>query len=58
LWVVPFFAVLLYVMVSRTTERIGDWLMRTGRIDEAASFHGIDMAGARSVLETIITLNI
>jgi len=54
---VPFFAVLVYFMVSRLGERIGDWLMRTGRIDEAASFHGIDMTGARSVLETIITLN-
>ena len=57
LWMVPFFAVLVYFMVSRLGERIGDWLMRTGRIDEAASFHGIDMTGARSVLETIITLN-
>lgn len=58
LWLVPFFAVLLYWVVSRLTRFLGDWLMRTGRIDEATAFFGLPAAGARSALETIITLNL
>ena len=58
LWVAPFFAVLLYWVVARIAQGIGDWLMRTGRIDEATSFYALDLAGARTVLDTVITLNI
>lgn len=57
LWLVPFFALLAYWVVSRITHGIEGWLLRTGRIDETA-FHGLSMAGARSVLETIVTLNL
>ena len=56
LWLVPFFSVLLYLAVSRITHRVGLWLIQTGRIDEATAYHGLDMAGARTMLETIITL--
>lgn len=58
LWLVPFFAVLLYVVVHRITYAIGAWLLRTGRIDETTSFFGLTMVGARSLLETIVTLNL
>jgi len=58
LWLVPFIAVVLYGMVSRATQGIGDWLLRTGRIDQSKSFLGLDMAGARTFLETVVTLNI
>src|SRR3989442_4290957 len=57
LWIVPFVAVLLYCVVSRIAQSIGDWLMRTGRIDETIALHALDLAGARTVLETIVTLN-
>jgi len=58
LWLVPFVAIMLYVLVNRTALSIEDWLLRTGRIDETTAFFGLSMAGARSVLETIITLNL
>jgi uncharacterized membrane protein len=57
LWLVPFFSMVLYAVVSRITNRIGLWLLQTGRIDEKTAFHGLDMAGARSMLDMIITLN-
>ena len=58
LWVVPFVALLLYWVVNRLTHAIDAWLERTGRIDEANAFYGLSMAGARSALETIVTLNL
>ena len=58
LWLVPFFAVVLHLVVSRNTNRIDDWLIRTGRIDETTAFFGLSMAGARTLLETIITENL
>lgn len=58
LWLVPFVAVVLHVVVSRNTNRIDEWLIRTGRIDETTAFFGLSMAGARTLLETIITENL
>jgi len=58
LWLVPFFAVLAYYVVTNITHGIGGWLLRTGRIDEATAFFGLPMAGARTMLETIITINL
>ena len=58
LWLVPFVAILLYLVINRTTYGIEGWLLRTGRIDETTAFFGLSMDGARSVLETIITLNL
>jgi uncharacterized membrane protein len=58
LWLVPFFAVLAFWVVSRITHGIGGWLLQTGRIDEATAFFGLSMAGARTMLETIVTVNL
>jgi uncharacterized membrane protein len=58
LWVVPFFSILLFWVVSRITHGIGGWLMQTGRIDETTAFYGLTIVGARTMLETIITLNL
>ncbi|MCU0584382.1 MAG: DUF2254 domain-containing protein, partial [Syntrophales bacterium] len=58
LWLVPFFAVLAYMAVTRVTYTIGRWLLQTGRIDESTAFLGLSMAGARSMLDTIVTLNL
>ena len=58
LWLVPFFAVLAYFVINRSTFSIGKWLVQTGRIDETTAFLGLSMAGARSLLETIITMNL
>jgi uncharacterized membrane protein len=58
LWLMPFFAVLAYIVATRITHGIGGWLLRTGRIDERTAFLGLSMAGARTVLETIVTINL
>ncbi len=58
LWLVPFFAVLAYMVVIRITHGVGGWLLHTGRIDESTALLGLSMAGARTMLETIITLNL
>jgi uncharacterized membrane protein len=58
LWLVPFVAVVLHMVVSRNTNRIDDWLLRTGRIDETTAFFGLSMAGARTMLETTVTANL
>jgi uncharacterized membrane protein len=58
LWLTPFFAVLAFWVVSRITHGIGGWLLQTGRIDEATAFFGLSMAGARTMLETIVTINL
>jgi hypothetical protein len=55
---VPFFAVLAYLVVIRVTHSFGGWLLHTGRIDEASALLGLSMGGARTMLETIITLNL
>ena len=58
LWLVPFFAVMLYMVVHRITFGIDSWLLRTGQIDEKISFFGLTIVGARSALDTIVTLNL
>ncbi len=58
MWLVPLVAVLLYTVFHRITFAIGAWLVRTGRIDETTAFFGLSMAGARSMLETVVTLNL
>ena len=58
LWLVPFFAVMLYMVVHRITFGIDSWLLRTGQIDEKISFFGLTIVGARTALDTIVTLNL
>ncbi len=58
LWVVPFVALVLYWVASRISLGIDGWLERTGRIDEGTAFFGLSMSGARSTLETVVTLNL
>jgi len=58
LWVVPFFALLVEQVMVRATGAVGVWLAATGRIDPATALFGLSLAGARSALETIITLTL
>jgi uncharacterized membrane protein len=58
LWLVPLVAVVLYMVVNRITYVIDGWLLQTGQIDEATAFLGLVMVGARSALDTIVTLNL
>lgn len=58
LWLMPFFALLAMVVVNRITFGIGSWLLRTGLMDSKTSFYGLEIEGARSLVETILTLNL
>ncbi|MFH0996826.1 MAG: DUF2254 domain-containing protein [Pseudomonadota bacterium] len=58
LWFMPFLSLLAFWVFSRITYGIGGWLLRTGRIDETTSFFAVTMLGARSALDTIVTMNL
>jgi uncharacterized membrane protein len=58
LWLAPFFTVVFFWLFSRLTRFIGDWLMRSGRIDETTAFMGYTMTGARHLLDMIATANL
>ena len=58
LWLVPLFSVLAYWLISHVTGSIGGWLLQTGRIDATTAFYGASATGARSMLETIVTVNL
>ena len=58
LWLMPFFALLTWYVVNYITNGIAGWLLRTGRIDPKTAFLGLTMVGARSMLDTIVTMNL
>jgi uncharacterized membrane protein len=58
MWLIPLAAILFYVVFQWITYAIGAWLLRTGRLDEETAFLGLPMDGARTMLETVITLNL
>jgi uncharacterized membrane protein len=58
LWVVPFIALLVEQVIVRLTGSAGAWLAETGRMDPATALFGVSMSGARSALETIVTMTL
>jgi len=58
MWLIPVLAVVLYWVFHRVSFAFSAWLVQTGRLDQASSFFGLATAGARSLLETVITLNL
>jgi uncharacterized membrane protein len=58
MWLVPLFALLFYMVFHRITYAMGGWMLQSGYINAETSFFGLSMAGARSMLETVITLNL
>lgn len=58
LWLMPFFALLSWWVINRITYGLGGWLLQSGLIDNTTAFMGLTMVGARSLLDTIITLNL
>jgi len=58
MWLVPLFALLLSTMFNPTVHAIVVWLVRTGPLDDTTSFVGLSVAGARSLLETLISMNV
>jgi len=58
LWIAPVASLILFVVISRITHKIGAWLIHTHRINETTSFYGLSLSGAKSVLEGIVTGNL
>ena len=56
LWIVPLVAIALQVVVSRLTDALEAWLVKTGYMVETSSYFGIGPAAVQSVMGVIITL--
>jgi uncharacterized membrane protein len=58
LWPVPLVALLLYQPFHIAIYALNAWLVSRGRLDAETAFFGLSIAGARSLLETVITANL
>jgi uncharacterized membrane protein len=58
LWVIPMFALLLEQILNRLANFASDWLRQAGLVDEAFNLLGLSLAGADTLLTTVITLNV
>jgi uncharacterized membrane protein len=58
MWLVPLVALMVYAAFHRVVHAIDAWMVERGWTSDATSFQGLPLAGARSVLETLITLNL
>jgi len=58
MWLVPLVALMVYAAFHRVVHAIDAWMVTRGWTDDATSFQGLSLTGARSVLETLITMNL
>ncbi|HYK13553.1 MAG TPA: DUF2254 domain-containing protein [Burkholderiales bacterium] len=58
LWVVPFFALVVGVVIKRAAERLGSWMLSQKFYDLETGFLGLDREEAVAVLDRIFTLNL
>ena len=58
LWVVPFFALVVGLLIKRLMERFGTWMVSQGYYDLKTGFYGMDRDDAVAVLDRIFTLNL
>ena len=58
MWLVPLAALLIYSVFHRIVHAVGAWMVELGWTSDATSFHALSVSGARSLLETFITLNL
>jgi uncharacterized membrane protein len=58
MWLVPLFSVLIYLVLHRMVHALGTWLVDRGWSHDAVSFLGLSVSGARSLLETVVTMNL
>ncbi|MGE0085670.1 MAG: DUF2254 domain-containing protein [Desulfococcaceae bacterium] len=58
LWFVPFIALLAYWVFTQITHSIGGWQLQNGRLDEKIAFFALTMDSAKTMIGTIITLNL
>jgi uncharacterized membrane protein len=58
MWLVPLFALLVFMLFHRVVRAVGSWLVARGWADEATSFMALSATGARALLETVVTMNL
>jgi uncharacterized membrane protein len=58
LWFVPVIAIVLYLVMSRVVHAVGRWVHASGLMDMTTGLFGFHMLGARTMLETIITMTL
>jgi uncharacterized membrane protein len=58
MWLVPLVALLIYAAFQRVVHAFGAWMVARGWTNDVTSFQALPLAGARSLLETLITLNL
>jgi uncharacterized membrane protein len=58
MWLVPLVALLIYAAFQRVVHALGAWMVQRGWTNDVTSFQALPLAGARSLLETLITLNL
>lgn len=54
LWVVPFGAVLVEQVLVNAVIALTDWLVASGRVDQATVLINVSVTGARSMFDTIV----
>ena len=58
MWLVPLVALMVYAAFHRGVHAFGSWMVEHGWTNNATSFQGLSLSGARSMLETLITMNL
>jgi uncharacterized membrane protein len=58
LWPVPLVALLIYQVFHIAVRTLSAWLVQIGWLDDKTAFFGLSVAGARSLLEAVITANL
>jgi len=58
MWLVPLVALLVYAFFHRLVHAVDVWLVAKGWADGVNSFQALSVSGARTLLETFITMNL
>jgi len=58
MWPVPLVALLIYHVFHISIHALNTWLVRNGMLDEKTGFFALSLAGARSLLDAVVTANL
>ena len=58
MWLVPLFTLAFYTLFHHLVHATGVWLVARGWADDATSFMALSVTGARTLLETFVTMNL
>jgi len=58
MWLVPLFTLAFFTLFHHVIHATGVWLVARGWADDATSFMALSVTGARTLLETFVTMNL